>query len=41
MTQFKKVGAKIDGNAAKKIDEGSNYPLSHLRKVGNTSLNNL
>lgn len=29
MTQFKKVGAIVDGNATKKVDKGSNNPLPH------------
>ena len=29
MAQFEKVSTKVDGNAAKKVDEGPNYPLPH------------
>lgn len=29
VTQFKKVSPKVDGNAAEKINECSNNPLSH------------
>ena len=29
MTKFEEIGSKVDGNAAKKVNERSNDPFSH------------